>query len=210
MAESHLGHGITSSFRAPYSGVLLEADIKASVATLPAAVKELKEVWMEIGMARNSGLALSTNGNPFDDTVREGQWQSELQQVMPIAGGAPGSKGIPQEWLYRHREENFGRQPSVVGGSNFEKFGKFETEFDSVETTDVSNELQKNSNHSNTFHSNANAEFSTRLGIAGFARGRVVPDFAWRMESSIGHLTVYPEEWEIVAEERNDTAHKNL
>ena len=102
MVESHLCQGITNSFRAPYSGVLLEADIKASTATLPAAVKELKQVWMDICVDRNLGLALSFNGNPFDDAVRDGQWKSELQQVMPIAGGASGSKGIPQEWIYKH------------------------------------------------------------------------------------------------------------
>ena len=51
MAESHLCQGITNSFRAPYSGVLMEADIKASIATLPEAVKDLKEAWLDIGEA---------------------------------------------------------------------------------------------------------------------------------------------------------------
>ena len=72
MAESQPCREITNSFRAPYSGVLTEADIKASVATLPESIKKIKETWLEIGDARNSGLAFSLDGNPLDDAMREG------------------------------------------------------------------------------------------------------------------------------------------
>ena len=99
MIEAHFTNGITHSFRAPFSGVLDEDAITQSLATFPEAILELQRVWSEVGPARNSGLALAFNGNPFDDAIRDGAWRQELQRPMPIAGG-PGSRGKPQAWMH--------------------------------------------------------------------------------------------------------------
>ena len=100
MTEAHITKGITHSFRAPFSGVLDEDAITQSLVTLPEASLELQRAWSEVGPARNSGLALAFNGNPLDDSMRDGVWRQELQQKMPIAVGLPGSRGKPQAWTH--------------------------------------------------------------------------------------------------------------
>ena len=79
MAEPQPCKGVVSNFRAPYSGILKEEVIKASMATLPGSINVLKETWSQIGEARNSGLVFSMGARPLDDAVRDGQWRSELQ-----------------------------------------------------------------------------------------------------------------------------------
>ena len=186
MPESHFTSGLTQNLRAPYSGVLDEKSITQSLATLPEAILELQRKWSEVGPARNSGLALAVNGNPFDDAMRDGVWRQDLQHNMPIAGGLPGSGGKPQAWTHAVVEPwetlNFDNKTPYIFQNTISNMTVVsniggEEKFLSGDLKVVGTEL-----------------FSTRNTMMTFERWKIAPDISWRSEETIGHLTGNPNE----------------
>ena len=111
--DKSVPHGLAGNFQAPFSGALKEDIIRQALAKLPEAKDELREAWLAIDAARNSGLAPTFDDGPLDDAMRQGVWHPELQVKMPTASGLPGSKGQTVMWKHSKAETNNAGEPPI-------------------------------------------------------------------------------------------------
>ena len=65
-------------------------------------LKVLKVIWDATLNGQQTGLATPTLRNPFDQAILKGEWNADKFAQhggkIPILGGAPGSRGIPEQW----------------------------------------------------------------------------------------------------------------
>ena len=99
-----LPQGVASDFSTPCANTKFPKEIIQELfqIQLPKAVKELQAAWNNIPMGQISGLAHINQGGAFDNCVIAGKWSGEQQAMhggpIPMLSGAPGSRGVPEQW----------------------------------------------------------------------------------------------------------------
>ena len=99
--------GITMDFETPCKGQKFSDESITDIFTtkLPEFLKELKEGWNATQCEQQTGLAMPSSQGPFDAAILKGEWNTEKFShhggKIPIMGGAPGSRGIPEKWPYK-------------------------------------------------------------------------------------------------------------
>ena len=72
---------------------------------LPSYLAQLKQGWESTDLVRTSGLTNVSQAGPFDASVVGEDIDAETWfshgGTIPILGGAPGSRGIPEAWPYK-------------------------------------------------------------------------------------------------------------
>ena len=96
--------GINFGLRTPCYGQIFSKDILDELfkEKLPTYVQEVQATWGQIQETRISGLAPLSAGGPYDQCMRNGVWDPELQcehgGPIPFLSCAKGSRGIPEQW----------------------------------------------------------------------------------------------------------------
>ena len=102
--SNSLPKGLTYAFNPPCASTRFNKEVLNNVFKneLPKVLGELQQIWSTIPMGRFTGLAPIAQQGPIDNCSINGNWSPEHQRAhggaLPIMGGVPGSRGIPEIW----------------------------------------------------------------------------------------------------------------
>ena len=96
--------GVTNVFRTPCASHHFSPEVirETFQKKLPDYIQQLNVAFDRVPMGQLSGLAPTGQGGPFDDCVINGSWNADQQSLhggpIPMLGGVPGSRGVPEQW----------------------------------------------------------------------------------------------------------------
>ncbi len=96
--------GVTNIFRTPCTTYQFSPEVirETFQKNLPDYIQQLNAAFSQIPMGQVSGLAPTGQGGPDDRCFINGVWSAEQQALhggpIPMMSGAPGSRGIPDQW----------------------------------------------------------------------------------------------------------------
>ena len=103
--------GLSEDFRTPCGHILYDTSAASQVLEQIGDYKQqLHDKCNLITEGRFTGLAALHDEGALDDCIRQGNWRSELQQLLPVVTDSPNSHGVVGTWPYLAKgQSNNGR-----------------------------------------------------------------------------------------------------